>query len=53
MGEIDGLHPGGAVIDAERGVQHIFVYMGYPAGPTGVFRVTRTLETDKLKAFLS
>ncbi len=52
MGEIDGLHPGGAVIDAERGVQHIFVYMGYPAGPTGVFRVTRTLETDKLKAFL-
>ncbi len=53
MGEIDGLHPGGAVIDAERGVQHIFVYMGYPAGPTGVFRVTRTLDTPRLKAFLS
>ncbi len=51
-GRIDGLHPGGAVIDPERGVQHIFVYMGYPAGPAGVFRLTRTLETDALKAFL-
>ena len=40
------------MIDEGRGVQHIFVYMGYPAGPSGVFRVTRSLETEKLKAFL-
>ena len=52
MGRIDGLHPGAAVIDSERGVQHVFVYMGYPAGPAGVFRLTRTLETGALKAFL-
>ena len=52
IGRIDGLHPGAAVIDPGRGVQHIFVYMGYPAGPAGVFRLTRTLETGALKAFL-
>ena len=52
MGRIDGLHPGAAVIDPERGVQHVFVYMGYPAGPAAVFRLTRTLETGALKTFL-
>jgi hypothetical protein len=29
----DGMHPGAAVIDVERGVQHIFVYAGRPAAP--------------------
>ena len=49
---IDGLHPTGNVIDKKAGVQHIFMYMGFPIGPAGVFRLTRTLDTEKLKAFL-
>ena len=39
----DGFHPAGAIVDTERGVQHIFVYAGHPNGPAGVFRMTRTL----------
>ena len=50
---IDGLHPAGNVIDEKAGVQHIFMYIGFPAGPAGVFRLTRTLDTEKLKTFLS
>ena len=48
----DGCHPAAAVIDEEEGVQHIFVYMGNPAGPAGIFHLKRTLDTDKLSAFL-
>lgn len=51
--DADGFHPAGAVIDAERGVQHIFFYTGHPNGPVGVFRLTRTLRTELLKASLS
>ncbi|MEO2034711.1 MAG: hypothetical protein ABGZ35_21745 [Planctomycetaceae bacterium] len=50
--DADGFHPAGAVIDEKRGVQHIFVYVGHPNGPAGVFRITRTLHTPKLNAFL-
>jgi len=49
----DGFHPAGAVIDTERGVQHIFVYSGHPNGPAGVFRITRTLDTPKLVTALA
>jgi hypothetical protein len=49
----DGFHPAGAVIDEKRGVQHVFIYTGHPNGPAGVFRLTRTLDTRKLKATLS
>ncbi len=49
----DGFHPAGAVVDTERGVQHIFVYAGHPNGPAGVFRITRTLDTPKLVADLA
>ena len=49
----DGFHPAGAVIDAEAGVQHIFIYMGHPNGPAGTFRMTRTLDTPRLAAFLT
>ena len=49
----DGFHPAGAVVDTKRGVQHVFIYVGHPNGPAGVFRVTRTLETPKLRAFLN
>lgn len=48
----DGFHTGGAVIDQERGVQHIFFYSGHPGGPAGVFRLTRTLDTPRLADFL-
>lgn len=50
--DADGFHPAGAVIDEHRGVQHIFIYSGHPNGPAGVFRLTRTLDTQKLVAFL-
>ncbi len=48
----DGFHTGGAVIDEKRRVQHIFFYSGHPGGPAGVFRLTRTLDTPKLREFL-
>jgi len=47
--DIDAAHPGGAVIDEENGVQHIFIYCGKYATPTGIYRITRTLDTDKLR----
>jgi len=50
--DADGFHPAAAVIDAQHGVQHVFIYSGHPNGPTGVFRITRTLNTPKLAAFL-
>jgi len=46
---IDAAHPGGAVIDKENGVQHVFIYCGRFATPTGIYRITRTLDTDKLR----
>ena len=51
-GEIDGLHPGAAVIDTSAGVQHIFIYAGAPAGPSGIFRLTRSLDTGRLGMLL-
>ena len=51
--EADGFHPAGAVIDPQRGVQHIFIYTGHPNGPAGVFRITRTLRTNKLTELLT
>ncbi len=48
----DGMHPGGAVIDEEAGVQHIFIYLGQHLGPASVFRLTRTLDTPKLVDWL-
>jgi hypothetical protein len=50
---IDGLHPGAAVMDVENGVQHIFVYAGgHACERTGVFQIDRTLNTGQLSAFL-
>ena len=43
---------GGAIVDEERGVQHVFFHSGHPGGPAGVFRLTRTLDTPKLSKFL-
>ena len=48
----DGCHPAAAVIDEKEGVQHVFVYLGSPAGPAGIFHLKRTLDTPKLAAFL-
>lgn len=50
--DVDGMHPGAAVIDAQRGVQHLFIYLGFKQGPAGIFRLTRTLDTPKLSRFL-
>ena len=49
----DGFHPGGAVVDEQRGVQHIFIYSGHPNGPAGVFRITRSLDTTRLAATIN
>ena len=49
----DGFHPAAAVVDAPGGVQHIFVYSGHPNGPAGVFRITRSLDTSRLKDALA
>jgi hypothetical protein len=51
--DIDAAHPGGAVIDEENGVQHIFIYCGKYSTPTGIYRITRTLDTDKLRTTLT
>lgn len=48
----DGFHTGGAILDLEDKVQHVFFYSGHPGGPAGVFRITRTLDTPKLVDFL-
>ena len=47
--DVDAAHPGGAVMDEENGVQHIFVYCGKYATPSGIFRISRTMETNKLR----
>ena len=49
---VDGGHPAGSVMDPQRGVQHIFVYMGAPIGPAGNFYIRRTLDTPRLSAML-
>lgn len=49
----DGFHPAGAVTDEKAGVQHIFIYCGHPSGPAGVFRITRALDTPKLRQLLT
>ena len=48
---MDAAHPGGAVMDAMAGVQHIFTYAGTfnPAG-AGDYRITRTLDTARLSS---
>lgn len=48
----DGCHPAAAVIDEKERVQHIFVYLGSPSGPAGIFHLRRTLDTPRLAAFL-
>lgn len=48
IGVVDGMHPAGGVVDAKRGVAHTFVYCGFPTGPSGIFRVTRSLNTKAL-----
>ena len=51
--DADGFHPAGAVVDIKRGLQHVFIYVGHPNGPAGVFRITRSLSTPKLAEFLN
>ncbi len=51
-GFADGLHPGAAVIDQVGKVQHIFVYAGFSDRRTGIYRITRTLDTNRLRRWL-
>jgi len=46
--ERDGMCPS-SVIAEDLGVQFIYVYMGHFQGPTGIFQITRTLDTDRLR----
>lgn len=52
----DGMHPAGTVIDERQGLQHVFFYSGNRShgedgapdiGRTGIFRLSRTLDTEK------
>lgn len=47
--ERDGLHPGGSVVDLKRGQQHIFVYAGWRRTPTSIYRLSRSLDTDRIR----
>ncbi|QNN24122.1 hypothetical protein HED60_18230 [Planctomycetales bacterium ZRK34] len=51
--DADGFHPAAAVIDAKRGVQHVFIYAGHPNGPAGVFRITRSLNTPAVAKYIN
>jgi len=51
--DIDAAHPGGAVIDKENGLQHIFIYCGKYSTPTGIYRISRTLDTSLLRQTMS
>lgn len=42
----DGFHPGGSIVDSENNKQHIFIFSGVRAGPSSIFRISRTLNTD-------
>lgn len=48
----DGLHPGAPVIDEKRNQEHIFIYAGLRRGPNGIIRVSRTLDTGRLRSYL-
>lgn len=48
----DGMHPASSVVDEVKGVQHLVIYCGYYAGPSGVFRITRSLNTPLLQKHL-
>ena len=48
----DGMHPGGAVIDVDNGVQRVYVYLGLHLGPAGIFSITRSLDTPSLSKWL-
>lgn len=43
----DGYHPGGSIIDIKNNKQHIFIYAGVRSGPSSIFRLSRTLDTNK------
>ena len=48
----DEMHPGGTIIDEERGVQYIYVYLSHFTGPAGIFQIKRTLNTEALRTYL-
>jgi hypothetical protein len=53
IGRKDGLHPGGSIIDLENNQQHIFVYAGWRRSPASIYRISRSLNSDLLRRFLT
>ncbi len=51
-GDADGMHPGAPVIDEVRGKQHIFIYAGPSDQVSGIFRISRTLDTVRLRRWM-
>jgi hypothetical protein len=49
----DGMHPGASIVDTERKVQDIYIYLGFTAGPAGIYKITRSLDTPRLAAELA
>ena len=51
-GRADGLQACGTAVDLDRGVQFIWMMVGDLRDKTGVFQVTRTLDTPRLAEYL-
>lgn len=51
-GVSDGFNPVGGVIDLESGRHHFHVWAGHPKRRAGIFQVSRSLETDRLREVL-
>lgn len=49
-----GMHPVGSIIDTQNGIQKIYIQAGaeYP-GRSGIFEITRILNTNELSQFVS
>lgn len=50
---VEGMHPAGAVIDTQNNTQQIYVYLGLKNQVYGVYRITRSLDTDSLSSLLA
>ncbi|MFI4910193.1 MAG: LamG-like jellyroll fold domain-containing protein [Sedimentisphaeraceae bacterium JB056] len=52
LGFADGLHPGGAVIDEINNMQHIFLYAGFSDRRAAIYKLSRSLDTERLRRWL-
>lgn len=49
----DGMNPVGGVVDKESGVHRIYVWAGNGNDKSGIFQLTRSLDTPALKCYLA